>query len=341
MRIITRFSIVIFYILFHHSAIAGASFYMTQQNTAFIGSVKTPNTVVTGENYNVTIPFPSGSITMFGRALTSTTCDNPSGNLRRNWALAIPEELNFKAIDNGPTLRFKSITGWDKIGSMNINSAKYIILWSRNTGVSVTCEDYIKYNLEQYGLHGFTGSVLFTYEIVDPGKPGAGSIEIPSGNIPGFLFANMRRELTVSEGELQSHVLNSPHIFSSNSVPTRFSWLTQQTCAIDSLNKTLDFGTISASNFVGNKKSVPLTIFCKGGAQRKASLEILNASGTAIGEGIKLGHGVLADVTSDVSPIVSIPLNGAETVNITATLKGKLEGSGALDGVAIIRINFL
>lgn len=146
----------------------------------------------------------------------------------RNWALIAPEKLDFKSI-NGPLLQFNSVDGWNVIGRRLVNGIEHLVLWANNESFSVTCSVFLSGYLDQIKEHEFGGPARFIYEIIDPGSPGQGEITMPSRGIPGFAYANLRREKSVSVAEMQRRVLASPSVFSSNNFTTKFTWDTKQT----------------------------------------------------------------------------------------------------------------
>lgn len=156
----------------------------------------------------------------------SGVCERPNVLLKRHWALAVLEKIDLSS-QKGPVLKFKSSSGWYFIGDVVIGGVKHKLLWSSRTANSVLCKTYLSDYLEKVNKHQFGGPANFVYEVIDPGKPGTGSIDIPSGNIPGFRYANLRREETISEEELKSYVLASPQVFDNNQVNVNLKWETQ------------------------------------------------------------------------------------------------------------------
>lgn len=320
---------------------AGAVFYMTAESSSITATVRLPDRMVVGAEYQFTVPFPVHT-SMSGRAQGTSQCLRPSEKLIKSWALAVPEIMDFRAAGNGPALRFRAAQGWEQAGRMQINGVAYLILWkpASQSDLSVLCSTFLSVYLNQYQNHSFGGHAAFTYEVTDPGKPGSGSVTLPAGNVPGFMYANMRREADVTEGELKAMVLSSPVFFEQNSLRTDFSWVTQQTCAVDSMEKRLDFGDMSALDFRGKEKQVSVTLSCRGGTQTQVRIDILSPSGSPLTDGVPLGLGVSVDLTLD-SPDITIPLDGEKTVTLTGRLKGNVTGGGTLDGSAIMRVNFL
>ncbi|MCZ9212625.1 hypothetical protein OM341_23655 [Escherichia albertii] len=130
---------------------------------------------------------------------------------------------------------------------------------TQRTVDSVLCKVYLSNYLEKVNDHRFGGPANFIYEVVDPGKPGAGSVEIPSGNIPGFRYANLRREVTVSEEELKYYALATPQVFNDNQVKVTLRWETQQSCTTDSRERFFDFGTMLPWQVERKKKNIDIT----------------------------------------------------------------------------------
>ncbi|HDS6269096.1 TPA: hypothetical protein QHZ57_001158 [Escherichia coli] len=323
------------FLLFSQGVNAGASFYMNAVTAPIVGSASLPSKVYIGAEYTFNVPFP-GSTNMIGHVLRSGVCERPKAVLKRNWALAVPEKIDLSS-QNGPVLQFKSSNGWYFIGYVTIDGVKHKVLWSQKTVGSVPCEEYISDFLEKVNGHMFGGPANFVYEVVDPGKPGAGNIDIPSGSIPGFRYANLRREGTISEEELKSYVLTSPQVFDDNQVSVNLKWETQQSCTTDNRERVLDFGTMLPSQVEGKKKNLDITISCKGGTQTTAIFDIVTTDGH---NSVSLGHGISADLSISPSSQIIIPFDGENTAKLTAELKGKASDGGELNGNAIVRITF-